>query len=231
MQTKFYVMHYKKNTKRRERLMPILNKMDIDAQWYTEYDKEELNEEILNKYYNPDINIFRERTAGLKTEAEYQQYNGVSKGHVSLCIKYIKCMEDLVNSNYDNAVFLEDDVTFNSICNKETILNALAIGEEAGWDSIFLGGAFQHQLIADRILAQYKNLLLVGHPATNTTSSFALTRNACQKILGTFDIICNSIDWEFNYHLKVNNLKVWHIFPYLFGQLSTSGHEEYTCTL
>ena len=231
MQTKFYVMHYKKNTKRRKRLMSILNKMDIDAQWYTEYDKEELDEKILNKYYNPDINIFRERTAGLKTEVEYQQYNGVSKGHISLCIKYIKCMEDLINSNYDNAVFLEDDVTFSSICSKETILNALAIGEEAGWDSIFLGGAFQHQLVTDRILAQYKNLLLDDHPATNTTSSFALTKGACRKILGTFDTICNSIDWEFNYHFKVNNLKVWHILPYLFGQLSTSGHEEYTCTL
>lgn len=223
MKTKFYVMHYKKSDERRKRLEPILKALDIDAHWYTGYDKDELTEEILSEYYNPDISIFRHRTAGLKTEDEYQQYDGISMGHISLCIKHIKCMEDLANSNYDNAVFFEDDITFAQTCSKDDIINAIEVAEEVGWDALFLGGAFNHSLIETRILKRHKNLLLVDHPATNTTSSFALTKKAAQDILSTFKPICNSIDWELNYHFKRHNLSVWHTYPYLCGQLSTSG--------
>jgi GR25 family glycosyltransferase involved in LPS biosynthesis len=148
-------------------------------------------------------------------------------GHISLCIKHIKCMEDLVSSDYDNAVFLEDDVVFHGT--KADIINSLNTVEEVPYDVLFFGGGFDHRLVSNRVCASYKNLLLVDHPATNCTSSYALTKSAAEKVLGTFTTICTSIDWELNYHFKENKLKVWHTDPYLCGQLSTAG--VYECTL
>ena len=227
MKTKFYVMHYKKNVERRARLEPILEEMGIDATWYTDYDKNELSEAVIDTYCDINLDLFKERTLGMYEEVDYDGYKGPTMGHISLCIKHIKCMEDLVSSDYDNAVFLEDDVVFHGT--KADIINSLNTVEEVPYDVLFFGGGFDHRLVSNRVCASYKNLLLVDHPATNCTSSYALTKNAAEKVLGTFTTICTSIDWELNYHFKENKLKVWHTDPYLCGQLSTAG--VYECTL
>jgi|TARA_R110002012_G_scaffold260919_2_gene442696 GR25 family glycosyltransferase involved in LPS biosynthesis len=230
MKIKFYVMHYKKNVERRIRLEGILNSLDIEADWYTKYDKDELTEEQVEHYYRPDLELFKTRTASMYEEIDYNNYSGTTRGHLSLAIKYIKCMEDFVSSDYDVAVFLEDDITFNALGEaKKDIVSSINTANEVNWDGIFFGGGFDHGLIEKRIVATYKNLLLVDHPATNCTSSFGLTKRGVKKILGTFNEICTSIDWELNYHFKVNNLKIWHTNPYICGQLSTSGVFE--CTL
>ena len=57
MKTKFYVMHYKKNVERRARLEPILEEMGIDATWYTDYDKNELSEELFSERFREDLNL------------------------------------------------------------------------------------------------------------------------------------------------------------------------------
>lgn len=227
MKTKFYVMHYKKNVKRRARLDPILGDMNINAEWYTKYDKDELSDSIICKYEATSLDLFKERTLGMYEEVDYDGYKGVTLGGLSLCIKHIKCMEDLLSSDTDVGIFLEDDVTFHG--SKENIINCVRVANEVPWDALFFGGGFDHGLVADRVKGVYKNLLLVDHPATNCTSSYAITKGAAKKILSTFTKVCTSIDWELNYHFKINNLKIWHTNPYLCGQLSTAG--VYECTL
>jgi hypothetical protein len=227
MKIKFYVMHYKKNVERRTRLEGILNSLGIEADWCTKYDKDELTEEDMGMYYTPDLELFKKRTDSMYEEVDYNGYSGTTKGHLSLGIKYIKCMEEFVSSDSDVAVFLEDDVTFSGT--KEDIINSIKTASKVGYDGVFFGGGFDHGLIANRVLARYENLLLVDHPATNCTSSFSLTKTAARKVLATFDKICTSIDWELNYHFKVNDLKIWHTYPYICGQLSTAGVFE--CTL
>lgn len=225
--TKFYIMHYKKNAERLSRLKPILDKLGIEAEWCTEYDKDELTPEDISRYYTPDIDLFKERTAGMYEEVDYDGYDGTTMGHLSLCIKHLKCMEDLASSEYDNGVFLEDDVIFHY--GKSALIDCIEVAEEISWDGLFFGGGFTHNLIANRVYGTYKSLLLVDHPATNCTSSFALTKEASKKILGSFNTVCTSIDWELNHHFRINNLKIWHTNPYVCGQLSMSG--VYKCTL
>ena len=227
MKTQFYVMHYKKNEQRKANLIPLLEQTGIDPIWYLDYDKDELNDEILGQYYTPDLSKFKERTSGMYPEVDYEGYQGVTLGGISLCIKHIKCMEDLVASDFDCGVFLEDDVVLN--IDKKGIENYTKQIKGAKWDAIFFGGGFDHNLVASRVAAKYKDFILVDHPATNCTSSYIITKEAAKKVLSTFTTICTSIDWELNYHFKVNNLKVWHTVPYTAGQLSTAG--VYECTL
>ena len=126
--TKFYIMHYKKNAERRSRLEPILDKLGIEAEWYTEYDKDELTPEDISRYYTPNIDLFKERTVGMYEEVDYEGYSGTTMGHLSLCIKHLKCMEDLASSNYDNGVFLEDDVVFHY--GKDKLIKNIEMAEE-----------------------------------------------------------------------------------------------------
>ena len=56
----------------------------------------------------------------------------------------------------------------------------------AKWDAIFFGGGFDHNLVASRVAAKYKDFILVDHPATNCTSSYIITKEAAKKVLSTF---------------------------------------------
>ena len=177
MKTKFYVMHYKQAPERKNILHPKLEELGIEAEWYTDYDQEDLTEELIDELYSEDLELFKHRMDGWKTDEDYRNYKGITRSHLSLVIKFIKCIETIAESDYDNVVFFED------------------------------------------------------HPSTNTTSSFAMTKEACVKILDTLYPVCNSVDWEFNYHFAANNFRVFHPFPYICGQASTSGRCESTLTL
>lgn len=237
MKTKFYVMHYKQAPERKDILQPKLDELGIDVEWYTDYDQEDLTEEVIEELYSEDLELFRHRMNGWKTEEDYRNYKGITKSHLSLVIKFIKCIEIMAESDYDNVVFFEDDVIFNDgrygfiPATKDLIFEYINMAEEIGWDVLFFGGAFDHGLINNKIKGRYKNLLEVDHPSTNTTSSFAMTKEACVKILDTLYPVCNSVDWEFNYHFAANNFRVFHAFPYICGQASTSGRCESTLTL
>lgn len=224
-------MHYKGAPDRKEALEPKIKQLGIDVEWYTDYDREDLTEETIEELYIEDLDLFRSRMGEWKTEQDYLNYRGITKSELSLAIKFIKCIETIAQSGYDNVVFFEDDVIFDDNRygfengTKEKILDYLAMADEVGWDVLFLGGAFTHSLIENKAIGHYKNLVLVDHhqPSTNTTSSFAMTKGACVKILDTLYPICNAIDWEFNYHFKANEFRVFHTIPYLCGQASTLG--------
>ena len=237
MKTKFYVMHYKGASDRREILEPKLEDLGIQVEWYTDYDQEDLTDEIVEELYSEDLDLFKHRMDGWKTEDDYRNYKGITKSHLSLAIKFIKCIENIASSEYDNVVFFEDDVVFDDARHgfmdgtKELIFEYINTAEEIGWDVLFFGGAFDHSLIQNKILGRYKKRFKMKHPSTKTTSSFAMTKEACIKILDTLYPVCNSIDWEFNYHFAANDFKVFHAFPYICGQASTLGRCSTTLTL
>ena len=70
MKTKFYVMHYKQAPERKDILQPKLDKMGIDVEWYTDYDQEDLTEEVIDELYSEDLELFRRRMDGWKTEED-----------------------------------------------------------------------------------------------------------------------------------------------------------------
>ena len=138
MKTKFYVMHYKQAPKRKDILQPKLDRMGIDAEWYTDYDQEDLTEEVIDELYSEDVELFRRRMNGWKTEEDYKNYKGITKSHLSLVIKFIKCIEIIAESDYDNVVFFEDDVVFDDgrhgfiSGSKDLIFEYINMAEEIG---------------------------------------------------------------------------------------------------
>ena len=95
MKTKFYVMHYKQAPEIKNILQPKLEELGIDAEWYTDNDQEDLTEELIDELYSEDLELFKHRMDGWKTDEDYRNYKGITRSHLSLVIKFIKCIETI----------------------------------------------------------------------------------------------------------------------------------------
>jgi hypothetical protein len=87
---KFYIIHYTKNTERRAQLEKQLKDFNIEAEWITEYDKED-----------PLVGKIKEFTK-----------SPLSPMSISCSLKHYTAMEKMVKEDIPEAVILEDDVVF-----------------------------------------------------------------------------------------------------------------------
>ena len=186
MKTKFYVMHYKGASDRRKILEPKLDDLEIEAEWYTDYDQEDLTDEIVEELYSEDLDLFKHRMDGWKTEDDYRNYKGITKSHLSLAIKFIKCIENIASSEYDNVVFFEDDVVFDDARHgfidgtKELIFEYINTAEEIGWDVLFFGGALSSWKLTSYTIFSNKfgGMLILTKPFVLADISNAISINS-----------------------------------------------------
>jgi GR25 family glycosyltransferase involved in LPS biosynthesis len=215
---KTYVMHYTPLKDRREFIsQQLLLKGISDAEFITEFDREDLTEQDLYRY-NKDKDLHKEvseisrRPHGFAGSVQYN-YEQMSLASVSLNLKHLEGFRRFLDQDLNFALFLEDDCRFISSTKIETII------EQApeNWDVIFLGGAFNHGIITP-ISVVGGSYILAQHPSTNTTSSIIYNKNSVRKILPYMESFCVSIDWQLNYAFYKANLNVYHTYPYLCTQ-------------
>ncbi len=216
MNIKTYIPHYTKLTDRKEHITKELKSVGIsDYEIITEFDKEDINEQVLKKYYNTDEDLLKKKT---EVTDGTLQFPKLKKSVVSLAIKHLVTLDKFITSDYDYALVIEDDCKF--LTNYEKVVQSIHDAPN-DWDVLFIGGSFDHSIIEHVMMLP--NYILAGHPSTNTTSSFVYNKNSAIKTREKLQSFSLPIDWELNYNFAVNDFKVYHTYPYLATQLSGRG--------
>lgn len=211
-----YVMHYKPAVDRYDFMYNQLQKNNIkNYKFVTDYDKEELTQELISEYYDTDINYQLEASLASTRGGGPIEYRKLKDSEISLFIKYMKTFEEIISNDIQYALFLEDDCVFT---NNQISIDQIIQNAPKNFDAIFIGGAFDINII--KPLDIMSGFVLADHPATNTTSSFILSGEAVKKILKFCKPFSLPVDWHLNYAFKITNSKVYHTLPYICGQAS-----------
>ena len=213
---KTYVMHYKPAKDRYNFIIKQLEDNNIaNYELVTDYDKEDLTEEIVNKYYDPDQEYQALASLASTRGAGAIDYRKLAPSEISLCVKYMKTFEKILEGDDENILFLEDDCNFKI---KYPPINEIITQAPKDWDAIFIGGGFDINIV--KILDIFPGYALASHPATNTTSSMILKKETVKKIMEHASPFCLPIDWQLNYAFARSQLMVYHTIPYFCNQLS-----------
>ena len=219
---KTYVMHYTPLKDRREFInQQLLLKGIFDAEFITQFDREDLKEQDLARY-NKDIEAHKNvceislKAHGFADEIPYK-YETMNLPSISLNLKHLHAFKRFLNQDMEFGLFLEDDCRFvDSLTSVDSVIE----NAPKGWDVIFLGGAFNHNICSYGGMYQWKGYTYMNakHPATNTTSSILYKKQSVRKILPHMESFCTSIDWQLNYAFYKEKLNVYHTYPYLCTQ-------------
>ena len=216
---KTYVMHYTSLKDRREFIsQQLLLKGIFDAEFITQFDREDIKEQDLARY-NKDLEVHKNvceislKAHGFAGEIPYK-YETMELPSISLNLKHLHAFNRFLNQDMDFGLFLEDDCRF---VDYDTSIESIINQAPNNWDVIFLGGAFDHRIITpiSRVGGSY---ILASHPSTNTTSSIIYKKESVTKILPHMESFCTSIDWQLNYAFYKEKLNVYHTYPYLCTQ-------------
>lgn len=215
---KTYVMHYT----RLENRLPFIekqlaNKGISNYEMITSLDKEDIDDVILNKYYNDDKDYHKMvAKISIRNGVKYS-YSRLNSGDISLCAKHITAFKKALKQEEEYCLFLEDDCKFyhTSITIEDIISSA-----PTGWDVIVLGGKFPHAICnyIDQVKINGITFLKAAHPSTNTTSSILYKKKTISKIFPYAKPFAMTIDWQLNYAFNEAKLNVYHLLPYICGQ-------------
>lgn len=139
----------------------------------------------------------------------------LSKAEFDLIRKHQQVLINGYASKAEWILVLEDDALLKDGYCYKSLLNKIDNAPK-DCDIIIAGGPFDHSLCT--YSDQATDYLLANHPATNTSSSIIYRRDSIPMVAVSLQRAQLPLDWELNFIYKNNNLKVWHMFPYLFSQ-------------
>lgn len=213
---KTYIMHYYKLEERRRYLLNICR----NIKWCSYTSRETISEEQIKKFYKPNNAEWQKRTENLyKDKVPFRE---MQKGDLSCSINHIMAWKDFVDNDKNYfGLFLEDDAI---LCdNFYELLKEVLNKTPEDIDMLFIGGGFPHTIA--KTIKTVGQFHLKDHPATNCLCSYVMTKKTA-KIMYE-EIISNKIvtpiDFDLNYFLFKNNMKVYHHVPYLCKEGSSIG--------
>ena len=129
---KVFVIHYTKLKERRQHIEKQLSKYNLDVEFITEYDRENLTDKDLELFDTSVLN----------------------SSEMSLIRKHISCYEKICRDNLEHALILEDDATIISDF-KNTLENYIKQLPKF-WDLFFIGEGGLHKFhIPDYIIKKH----------------------------------------------------------------------------
>jgi GR25 family glycosyltransferase involved in LPS biosynthesis len=227
---KAYVIHYTKLKDRKNKIIELLNNTNINYEFITQYDREEINKENIKNFYSPDKQLFESKISPL-WDSNIHKFRYLTYGEVSVAIKQINAIKKIAESNEEYSLILEDDV-LPTIQNFDSNIEELVKNLPSDWDSVFLGLGCGESFINEKIQKSKKiknTLFKVTHPATNCAEAYILTKKAANQIYKNILPFQLAFDWELAYHFYNLNMNVYWVNPSIFYQGSISG--EYKSSL
>lgn len=223
---KTIVMHCKSLSERKESIVGQFEKNNFESyEFYTDYDAVELDQETIEKHY----------VSGHKDPVRWAQklevYPGAHSWHpmqcngaeISLCMKYGKLFERLINEDFEYCIIFEDDVL---LCEDfEDKLFEYLKETPDDWDAIYFGSGAN--LKPDNVVPG-KLAYLKSHPATKCTDSILMKKKTIMDLEKTFFPFNLTIDWELGYQHSHHNHKIYWWEPSLVVQGSESGRFKST---
>lgn len=225
---KIYIVHYTKLKDRYENIIPFLESSKVPYEFITDYDKEDLNENLLKQFYLGDEEKFLN-----KINYSYNflncNYRILNEAEISCTIKHLVAIKKLSEECSNFGLILEDDAIFYENFNK----NYKKCFEETpnDWDAIFLGEGCGVNFQTSKILNGEKiseNCYNVPHPATNCAEAYLMKPNIAKKVYEEsipFQLVS---DWELGYQFHKLNCKIYWWYPSLVTQGSRNGKYQST---
>lgn len=223
---KVFVVHYSKLRYRRRYLENKLQGMGYDYTFVTDYDKESLDEKLLNKFYSDNKEEYQEKTSGLWSGPE-SNYRKLSLEEISCTIKHFECIR-LASLESSPSLIIEDDCVFFDDFN-EKLLSIISEIEynEISWDSVFLGLGcgkdFQKYYLSKSGTRISDKLYRINHPATNCAECYLINNESAKRIVDNcypFNMIS---DWELAFTFKRLDMKILWSIPSIAWQGSKDG--------
>tara|TARA_Y100000992_G_C21274079_1_gene498843 strand:+ start:1459 stop:2151 length:693 start_codon:yes stop_codon:yes gene_type:complete len=225
---KTYIIHYSKLNDRKINLDKLLQSKNIQHEYIIEFDKENLTNEIISKYYEDNRSKFNSKVKLWDQKAN--KYYKMSLAEISCSIKHIEAIKKIAYGEDEFGLILEDDVIVNND-NYLKIIDNLVTSKKS-WDAIFIGEGMGKKFISEKIgikrFLPFK-LFKIKHPATNCLEAYILKKDSAKEIYENLLPINLVIDWELAYQFYELKMNIYWSKSTLFYQGSKK--EIYESTL
>ena len=210
---KVYVIHYTKLIDRKNKIEDQFANI-ANIEFINEYDKEELSNDVLNKFYLPSTNEWNKKVSPL-WNVNIHRFRILNPAEISCTIKHIMAIKKVAENG--DAFIIEDDLLINS--NFVNDFNEMINDLPNDWDIIMVGaGCNMHANIIGN-----QKFYKASNPATRCLDSYLLSQKAAIKIMETIIPFQLVSDWELAYHLYKHELNTYWLEPSLCSQGSETG--------
>lgn len=198
-----YLVHYE----------PLIDRIDFMK---SQFERLGINvKEIITS--EPDSEWIKDDLANRQKKLEIfhnQETRAVTVAEQSLAWKHFLFIKK-VSEGQRPGLVLEDDAIIND--NFVEVINKII--NTKGWDAVFPGSGCN-------LRKHGTGLVRVSHPASKCTDSYIVTVEAAKKLyssMTSIDGVSLAIDWELNYQMMINDLKVYWFEPPIVRQGSQDG--------
>lgn len=215
---KTYVLHYTKLTNRRKYMEKLVDLLQLDVTWITEFDQEVMTGDLLDEYYKRSDEDW-ERKVGPLWDIDEHRPRNLRPAEISLTAKHVEALKRISEDENEFGLILEDDVLV-----KETFMNSLnEYFDELpdDWDIIFPGDGYGLRIWDNnQEPIPNKQVYLANHPASRCTEAMFVKKEAAKKLydaMKPFTMVC---DWEYAWQFYNLGLNVYWFEPSLITQAS-----------
>ena len=231
---KIYVLHYKPLFKRKIYIEKMMEKMKLNFEFVTDYDREEIKEHLekyqLNKnQWNKQVRKVKSINLKNKINKKDKKLKDILKiliktflykinivldlkprelypAELSNSLKHLYALREIKKLN-SPALVLEDDVMLkeNTL---ELIKQAFELCTES-FDYVDLGGGCDLAPSEDELsINNYRNFSLLSIPRTRTTAGYMISPRAAAMLAEGMTPFIMPTGWQFNYIFQKHNFKV-----------------------
>lgn len=209
---KIYVIHYTKLVDRKIYLEDKFGKLNVNVEWVTQFDRENVTVEQIKSFYKFDPNYTDIHIDPITGDPPIRH---LRTPEICCLMSHYYCIEEQVKNNYEYILILEDDVVFenDAFVKVNDILNSLP----SDCDICYLGNG----------CGLKPNTVIDGKTFYDTTfgikaaDSIILNFKSAKYLLDKKMQIQRPIDYHINAFR--NYLKIYWIEPSIFTQGSQIG--------
>jgi GR25 family glycosyltransferase involved in LPS biosynthesis len=224
---KIYIVHWNQLKDRKKYLTEQLS--IYEPLWVDFYDRNTITDDIINKYYSKDKDLWYNRVVNLYKDAP--EYRDLKISEICNSLSHIYAINDMCKNDKQYGLILEDDVILKD--NFFQKFDYYFDNTPEDFDIIFLGTSFSTQILDsvgfdnDKPAIHIKPNVYVyekhRNPKTRCVDAYVINKSACERLTSIMDNISLPFDFDLAYFIKELNLKVYWWEPGLVYQGSQSG--------
>jgi GR25 family glycosyltransferase involved in LPS biosynthesis len=216
---KIYVLHYTKLKERKERLDEMFYMHDLDVEYITEFDQEDLTQEMIDESYDR-----RKESYDVKIHPAYKErstpHRVLNMAEISCTFKHRRAIQKVAEECPNHGLIFEDDVIL--VPNFKYLFNQFLSTTPNDWGAIFMG-CCANLRVPENYQVPNQNAYRMNHPASRGGDSYLLTNDAAKKIASTMDTFVTISDWELSYQLYRHDITTYWWEPPIVVQGSETG--------
>jgi glycosyl transferase family 25 len=224
---KIFIIHYTKLIDRKKIMDLQLNSINQKFEYIEKFDKETLNEDLINKVYRKSKSHHDEKISAL-WDIKSNSFRKLMNSEISCALKHFEALNQINKQCSNHGLILEDDaIITNDFINN---FNKCLKNTPEDWDIIFLGTGCGDWFIEEKTRQEipiYENnkikIFKMPHPATNCAEAYLIKKQAAKKIYESIIPFDLAGDWEIAYQIFKLNLNAYWWTPPLIHQGSKSG--------